>query len=258
MAGESDITFVTTFKGFDSPRDALCQCSAAFSWRLEKCQVLVIGDDYGVRELCQDAGFALVPKVRRADALGLKSPCPMLRDIFRIACNTVSTTYFCLINADIILSRQFHSKLGTLLFHKSDPFVTGVRQNVKLDKEITSVTEFDAMWRLAHGVYQNGGGTDFFALSRNLARRILRVMPDYVMGATAWDNWLHWAALTMSSSPINATLRLPTMHPHHDYKGLSSASRSGIKGHPAVIHNQRLFYRRNERAAITNSGWKIL
>lgn len=254
----SDITFVTTFKAFDHPQDALCQCSAVFSWRLEQFSVLVVGDDLGVSELCRDTGFRLVPKVRRAVDLGLQSQCPMLRDVFQIACTAVPTTYFCLINSDIIVSREFHTRLGTLLFHSPNPFVSGARQDVKLEKEITSVAEFDAVWSLAHGVYHSGGGTDFFALSRDLAKQLLLVMPDYVMGATAWDNWLHWAALTMSSSPINATLRLPTLHPYHDYNGLSGKSRSRIEKHPAVIHNQRLYRARNERASITSRGWRIV
>ena len=255
---ESDITFVTSFRSFEVALDAVAQCSAAFSWSLERLSVVAVGDGPGVFDFCRDKGFALLGRVRSAADCGLKTSHPMLRDMLRAALDYAKTGFLCLLNADIIIPPGFHSRLGSILLGARNPMVTGMRHNVILDREICTIEEYLRAWQELPRVSLEGGGSDWFAFHRRLCQSMLSRMPDYVFGATAWDNWLQWAGLTMADPPINATAVLPTLHPQHTQKSLLVGGEPNIDVAPAVLYNRRLYYSSPQQASMYDRRWRIL
>ena len=257
----SGITFFTTFKGFDDTTDSIGQQSAVYSWVREEFTsnpVLAIGDDVGVTEFCTKHKLTLIPEVERARDHGLVSAHPMLRSLFSTAIAHTKTKYMCLMNSDIIVSPSFHTGLGHLLFAHEQPFVTGVRYNINLAAPVITEEGYAALWKSTKAVIHGGGGSDYFAFSVELAKKLLEVMPDYVLGAAAWDNWLHWAALTYSVSPICTIKHLKILHPAHVYRQLSLNVKNTIYEHPAVQHNLKIYKSSTQRASTSGGRWKYL
>ncbi len=254
----SGVTFFTTLKDMDDKTDSLGQESAVFSWRREQFQanpILVIGDGVGVPEFCQRNGLTLVPEVERASNRGLLAPHPMLKSLFQQAIKHAKTDYLCLMNSDIIVSPGFHTKLGSLLWRYPGPFVTGVRYDIALAQAAVTEEAYLALWGRKDIAVHHGGGSDFFAMSKVGASRLVQVMPDYVMGAAAWDNWLHWAALHLCESPICTIDYLKILHPNHVYRQLSANTKESIYEHPAVKHNMAIYKGSKEKASTAGGRW---
>ena len=255
----SDITFFTTFKAFDEHSDAIGQQSAVYSWLRERLNfnpILAIGRDAGVEAFCKTYKLKYIPGVERALERGLGSTHPMLRSIFKVALDNTTTGYSCLINSDIIVTPNFHRQLGTLLFQNKDPFVTGIRHDISLSDPVIDERGYLALCKRSDTKVHRSGGTDYFAFPVTLGRRILAIMPDYVMGAAAWDNWLHWAAIKLSKTPICTLSKPKILHPRHGYRQLGLKTAKSIYEHPAVRHNMKIYKASKNKAGISGGRWK--
>jgi hypothetical protein len=255
----SDITFFTSFKAIGDPVDDIGQHSAAYSWKREKLTanpVLAIGRDDGVEDFCRKHHFRYIPDVKLARDRGLVTTHPMLRSLFEMAVAHTTTTYMCLINSDIIVSPGFHSRLGTLLFKNKNPFVVGIRYDIALGKPVIDDKAYMALWKRTDIKLHQGGGSDYFAFTKQFARQMLTYMPDYVMGAAAWDNWLHWVGLNRSQTPICTIKNPKILHPRHSYRQLLAPVKKNIYEHPAVKHNLKIYKSNRQKAGATGGGWK--
>jgi hypothetical protein len=261
MPDTNRVTMVTTFRPFTDDAARIIQRSAVRSWIVAGCeQIVAIGDEPGVEALAKEWGLTHVPPVRRASELSLACPHPMMRDIFDIGVSESQHDLVCFINSDIIVQPDFITTLTDISAKYDDPFVTGVRCDIELKKEAATDEDFGRLWADADKVLNQHGGTDFFAFSIALARRIRDGMPDYVWGATAWDNWLQVTALKLAHPPIDATNVLPTLHPRHNYATLLRGSPGcrRVSGHPAVQHNRRLYRQGGRRGSVKSPGWTVL
>lgn len=258
---QSDITFFTTFKAIGDPRDDIGQQSAVYSWKREELTanpVLSIGRDDGVAEFCETHGFKHIPEVQLACDRGLKTTHPMLRSLFEVAVANTKTNYMCLINSDIIVSPGFHSYLGSLLFKHKNPFIVGIRYDINLAEPIVDEKGYLALWKRTDGKPHRTGGSDYFAFPKVTAERMLAYMPDYVMGAAAWDNWLHWVALNKTRTPICTLTRPKILHPAHVYRQLGKNVKKTIYEHPAVKHNMAIYKPSKQKAGATGGRWKYI
>jgi len=258
---ESNVTFFTTFKEIGDATDDIGQRSAVYSWKREKMDtnpILALGRDKGVKEFCEKHGFKYIPEVKLACDQGLETTHPMLRSLIAVAAEHTTTQYMCLINSDIIVCPKFHPKLGSLLFKNPNPFVVGIRYDINLDRPAVDEPSYKALWQRKDIKAHRTGGSDYFAFTKKFALQMLEYMPDYVMGAAAWDNWLHWVALNRSRTPI-CTLKNPKiLHPAHTYRQLGAKVKRSIYEHPAVKHNMGIYKPSKQKAGATGGRWKFV
>lgn len=257
----SDITFFTSFKAIGDPLDDIGQHSAVFSWKREHFRinpVLAIGRDPGVEDFCKEHRFTYLPEVRLACDQGLGTTHPMLRSIFEVAVKHTETHYMCLINSDIVVSPGFHSRLGQLLFNNKNPFVAGIRHDLNLNKPATDEQRYAALWARSDLKPHRTGGSDYFAFTKRFATQMLEYMPDYVLGAGAWDNWLHWVALNRSRTPICTIKKPKIIHPFHKYRQLGADVKKAMYEHPAVKHNMAIYRPSKQKASAVGGRWKVV
>lgn len=251
------VGYITSFKAFEDCHDVGGQSAAIVSWKESQFKPVVIaGKEAGVKKVCDENGFVFEPSVERARDRNLQSGHPMLRSLIEVGLSHTKTPYLCLINSDIIVAPRFQTTLCSILLDHPSSCVTGNRYDISpIATPVMSVMDCALLFDRPRQKHV-GGGTDFFVLTRTLWKRILKVMPDYVFGATAWDNWLHGAMLRFAKYPINATSRLLVLHASHLYIGLNGQkNRNGFANHPAVQHNQRLYRSSSRKGSLTNAKW---
>ena len=91
------LTLFTTCKPFEG-KAARVQRNALRSWALGPLQVVVFGDEPGVREICEEFGFCQIPTVDRTP-LGT----PLVSHLFE-AVENATCRLLAFVNADIMLT----------------------------------------------------------------------------------------------------------------------------------------------------------
>ncbi|MDR2604791.1 MAG: hypothetical protein LBC55_05505 [Desulfovibrio sp.] len=202
------------FRGLEK----IIQRNAVRSWlRLEpKPEVILMGDDCGTAEICEEFGLRHVPDIRRND-LGT----PLLDDIFLKARESADTEVLCYINADIILFDIMEAAARAL--KKFDTFLL-VGQ--RLDYDVTSEQDFShpdhaatfMKEALENGIMHTPTGMDYFAFTPGLWENI----PPFALGRTAWDTWLLHDNLQARRPVIDCSGFVTAIHQNHGYAHIAS------------------------------------
>jgi len=255
------VAFITSMKPFDAPDDCNGQCSAAFSWRRENMHVISVGLEAGVEGVCSQYGIIVIPAVERADRVGLPYPHPLLRSILILGASAAATPYVGIINSDIIVAPRFSANLGEILSANPDAFITGRR--LDLQRNTLAIDDDAYLATLAEpSLLQEGGGTDFFVFPLHFLTKVLAIMPEFIFGLPAWDNWMQGAALEFSPRPIMATGFLATYHMPHDYKRINyfqtDCAWAKLHKHPGVRYNRKLYFRGRIRGSVSDPRWHVI
>jgi SAM-dependent methyltransferase len=238
------LTIATTCRSFQGQSRTL-QTNALRSWTklFPECEVVVIGGDRGVKESCEELGVRQVGEVWRNDA----SP-PMLEDLVRVAEQTARGSLLALVSADIMLTpdlipavQEVHSRFRQFL-------MIARSWNVDLDRE----WEFAAGWETVLRGYARDEGSleppdgvvHVFVFPRGMSWRL----DPLAIAQTTVDSTLIYQARQSRIPVVDATNRVTSVHPHHDYYHHSCftagvSMNAGVIGHesslgvPQIIFN---------------------
>lgn len=232
----AQLTLFTTCKPFEG-NFARIQRNALLSWKClyPTCEVLIFGDEPGVREYCQQLGFRRIPTVARS-----KLGTPLLNSLFEAAESETKADVLAFINADIMITSDLFPAVATVrdCFER---FLMIVRRwNVEMEDEWNfEASDWENRLRsyaLEHGRLEPPyGGVDLFIYRRGLWKEL----PAFSVGRTRWDSALIYEARKLRAPVIDATQVVTSVHQSHDYSHYSQQANGIFKGSEAV-HNQSL------------------
>lgn len=210
------LTLFSAPKSFEHPHIDTIQRNAIQSWIHlgSEVQVLLIGQEPGLAEVCIEYGVCLLSNVDRNH-----QGTPLVNSIFSLARQESLAPLLAYVNADMLLmpditeiARQVYSQLNNFL-------VVGQRW----DLEVGVLLDFSEGWasRLKQEVQTRGQlhpatGSDFFIFPSTVFEQI----PDFAIGRAGWDNWMIYQARKQGWLVVDATPSLMVVHQNHDYSHL--------------------------------------
>lgn len=226
------LTIFTTPKPFTG-HNGVIQTNAIRSWLALKPtpEILVLGNDEGVAEVCAKFGLRHLPKVE-CNEYGT----PLVSSLFSLAQETASRDILCYVNADIILLSDF---LPAIRQVKAQSYlIIGQRWDLDVNEPIDFASP-DWEERLLERVRKEGRlhpvtGIDYFVFPRGLYSRI----PPFAIGRTGWDNWLVYQARKSKAYLIDATSAITAIHQNHDYSHHPGEDTGVWKGQEAIRNTE--------------------
>ncbi|HNX18457.1 MAG TPA: hypothetical protein PKM50_09065 [Methanoregula sp.] len=190
----------------------IIQRNAIISWLhlVPKCEIILFGDDPGIREIAEEFGLIHVPDIHK-NQYGT----PYLDDVFSKAQNIAHNTVLCYTNADIIFFNDLPEAVGKIPVN--DYLMVGERWDVDIT---TPVTPSQENWTqdlfnfvLRHHTLQNFPGMDYFIFPKGL----FPGFPPFLVGRRGWDNWLIYHVREKKIPVIDATQVIHAVHQNHSY-----------------------------------------
>jgi hypothetical protein len=207
------VTLFTAPKPFTNPHIDLIQRNALRNWQAlgDEVEVVVIGDEPGIAEVCAELGVRHLPDVR-CNALGT----PLIRSIFDLGRQVNDSPFLAYSNADILILPDFLTSLRAIAGQMARFLVVGQRW----DLDVIERLDFSPGWaaqlrsRLAADSQLHGqAGSDYFIYPRSCFQEI----PDFAVGRAGWDNWMIYHARREHWPVIDATREVTIVHQNHDY-----------------------------------------
>lgn len=200
----------TTFRSFHEPHFNVIQRNAIGSWLQlnPKPEILVMGNDQGTPEICQEFGL------RHVNVKYSPQGTPMLDDMFHQADTLASHKLLCVIASDIILLPGTLETVTALQRSFPRGFVATLRRR---DKDIRELIDFnDPNWvaKAREGItLGHPGAGDFFLFTKGFYRR--GILP-FTIGRASSDNWLIHEAVQLGVC-CDCTDAMEIIHQKHDY-----------------------------------------
>ncbi len=211
------LTIFTAPKPFLDSHVSIIQRNALLNWVNlgEVIKVVVVGDEPGIREICEEIGVEHISEVH-CNEYGT----PMLSSIFSLAHRANDAPLMAYCNADILFLSDLLDAVDGLL-ELCQPFL-GVGQRWDLD--IQKSVDFSSDWELdisrlirSKGKKHEQSGSDYFIFSKQSFLNI----PDFSVGRAGWDNWMIYKARWHHWPVIDLTNSLTAIHQNHDYSHLA-------------------------------------
>ena len=247
------IRILTSWKPFDAEFGPI-QRAAVASWRRHsRAEITVLGDEEaGSAQAARDFGVTLVrtASMRTARDLGFGYGAPLLTSIVEQGdAQTQSDQAVVLwLNADLILVHDVDAILEHVFSEWPDPFMVGRRRNVKTFKDAA----------LGAGTIEIPTGADVFAWRRGFFARHGVVVPPYILGRFAWDQWLMRVAIEHARDPVDPTEALHVCHPEHGY-GHMSGVEQGVEAWSSAGAGHNLHLSPESHAfKMTDQRWRRL
>ena len=210
------LTLFTAPKPFTDPHIRLIQTNMLLNWQAlgSDLEIVVIGDEPGIAEICKAQGIRHLPKVR-TNTMGT----PLISSIFDLARQANDSPFLAYANADILFLPELCDVVRLLGEEKGRFLAVGQRY----DLEVRETIDFSGDWadRLRKRIQQEGvlhgqSGSDYFIYPRACFQQI----PDFAVGRAGWDNWMIYKARREHWSVIDLTGTLTIVHQNHDYAHL--------------------------------------
>lgn len=209
------ITILTAPKSFVDPHTRLIQRNALRSWQAlgGAVDVIVLGDDEGVRENAEMLGARHVPGV----ACNEKGT-PLISSMLETARQTSVTPILAIVNADIILFDDFVHAVKQVSARMKAFLLVGQRWDMDIQTELVGA---DAFRDLAGRVKSSArlhppAGSDYFVFPRACYQSI----PDFAIGRAGWDNWFIFKSRFAGWPVVDGTQAVTIVHQDHDYRHL--------------------------------------
>jgi hypothetical protein len=206
------ITFFACPKSFQG-HAGINQRNAFRSWALlsPKPEILVLGTDQGVAEICKEFGLIHVPEIEKNE-LGT----PLISSVFQNGQARASAHLVCYINSDIMLTNDFIPAIESVAAKMPRFLVLGQRTDI----DINEAWNFDAAdWQtdLKTLLAQKGrlhppSGVDYFCFPRGMYENV----PPLVIGRPGFDNWLVWRARSQGCPIVDITGAVSVAHQNHE------------------------------------------
>ena len=213
--GDANIlTIFATPKPFEGHIDVI-QRNAIRSWQHlhPDVEIILVGDDQGTAEVCQELGVKHIKHVRRNE-YGTK----YLASVYYQAQEIARHGILCHVNCDIVLMSDFWRAVQLVSNLRDRFLVAGRRWDVEVDR---AVDFEDPNWeaglrRLAFDTNRQRPPQwiDYFVFPKGLYSRGI---PAFVIGRPGWDNWLLWYALSVGAPIVDASGAVVAVHQNHDY-----------------------------------------
>jgi hypothetical protein len=213
---EPFITLFSAPKPFLDPHIALIQKNAIQSWRQlgNKVEVVLIGEEQGVRQVAKDFGVKFIPDVRRN-----KEGTPLISSMFELARSVNHSPLMAIINTDIIVLPDFLDVSEKVSMQTEKFVLAGQRWDLN-DK---NAFQFKKGWETfikeylkKQGRRHPPAGSDYFIFPRTCYQS----MPDFAIGRAGWDNWMIFKARWEHWKMIDATEVVTVIHQAHGYSHL--------------------------------------
>ena len=215
------ITLFTAPKPFVDPHINITQRNTLRNWLAlgDQVEVVVVGDDAGVAEVCSELGIPHLPDVR-CNELGT----PLISSIFELARGVNQSPFLLYSNADILFFPELVSVVGKLAQEKDQFLGVGQRWDLTVEKPIDFSVEWEVPLRnevQAHARLHRRTGSDYFLYPRDCFQSI----PDFTVGRAGWDNWMIYHARWQNWPVVDLTQVLTVVHQNHDYSHLPDGKR---------------------------------
>jgi hypothetical protein len=196
------------------------------------CQVILCGNEPGIREAAEQEGAQHLPEIARND-FGT----PLLSDAFEKVQAMARNPCTCYVNGDIILLSDMQRACEAIPFK---PFlVVGQRSNI----DITELLDFPHGWeeRLRNRAAREATlfavtGLDYFLFPTGAD---FMKLPPFAVGRPGWDNWLLGHTRRCGVPLINATEAILALHQNHDYRHVPQSRGNTYEG-PEADRNREL------------------
>lgn len=247
------VTLFTTAKPFQG-HSGVIQRNALKSWKLlsPQVQVILFGDDEGAAEVCKELGLCHEPYVERNE-FGLKR----IDYYFDRAQEIAQHNILCYVNCDIILTQDFLRAVEEVKESRPKFLMVGRRwdSDVRDSIDFSRNTWGEEIWRCATAANHqcDERWIDYFAFSRGLYYKRL---PPFVIGRTAWDNWLVWCAAHLGAAVVDASKAVRAVHQNHDY-GYHPKGKEGVWNDDHAQENLRLAGGWSHVWTIADASWLI-
>lgn len=228
------ITFFSTAKPFHG-HSAVIQRNALETWRRldPQIEIILLGDDPGVAEVCQELKLRYEAKVERKEN-GTKT----VRSVFGQAQQLAHHDCVCYSNCDIILTSDF-----VRAFRKArETFPKFLMVGRRWDLDVTQPVDFSQTdWQETlvarakrEGFQRLHYNIDYFVFPRE----VYSEFPDLVIGRNHWDQWLVWKAAAEGLPVVDASDAVCAVHQNHDY-AYHPQGMAGVWGDEATRANYR-------------------
>ena len=208
------ITVFSTPKPFTGHTNII-QRNAIQSWqRLHPdVEVMLIGDDEGTAEVCEELRITHIKEVRRNE-YGTK----YLASVYEQAEDHAGHEILCHVNCDIVLMSDFLHAVKLVSKFTTRFLMAGQRWDVNLDVPLHfHKPEWENDLRrftLEMKKQRPPQWIDYFVFTKGLYRGKI---PEFLIGRPGWDNWLVWYPLSIHLPVIDASRKVVAVHQNHDY-----------------------------------------
>lgn len=199
------ITIFTTCRAFNDPHINLIQRNAIKSWQelRPRPQIIVMGQEPGTKEACEDLGVAHVDYVRVSPA-GV----PFLDSMVQIAEKMSCFDHLLFVSGDMLI---FQDTIDALQQMKTRTFLGGVtRWNKYIDAPIDNCNKKEM---LRGATQESMSGGDYFLFSRSFFKQ--EEIPPFVLGRSVVDWWLYKYALDRDAL-WDLTACVTVIHQNHE------------------------------------------
>ena len=220
------ITIFTAPKQFDGHIEVI-QRNALKSWSMlsEIADVIVLGDEPGIRSVAREFRLRHVPDIRLTE-----QGTPRIDSLFERAREHTLSPWMMFANADLILNNSLVD-----LFHRLE--IEELRECLiigrRVDFEQTHSIDFRQTWESGvrtqiqqTGKYASLLCKDYFLFPRHLFRDV----PAFAIGRGNWDSWMVAHAKNNGWPVIDATNLLLAAHQNHDHGHVGNKRSAYVDG----------------------------
>lgn len=210
--GNTMLTLFTVAKPFRG-EFAVIQRNAILSWtRLRpNCEILLLGDEEGTRELAVETGVTHVPTIE-CNEFGT----PLVSSVFSEAQRRSTFPVLCYVNADIILLGDFLPAVRRTIAWNPKSLIVGQRWDLNSPQNLVWETTWEDQLRArlrSGAILHPHSGLDYFVFPRDLWGSI----PPFAIGRCLWDGWLLYRARSLGAPVVDATGQITAIHQNHGY-----------------------------------------
>ena len=214
---------------------SIIQYNAIKSWARLKpsCEIILCGDDLGVREAATELGTGHIPNVSKNEY-----GTPLLNSVFARVHGIASQRLLCFVNTDIILLSDFVKAVQRVSFQKF--LAVGQRWDVDL-MEPWDFEQLDWEERLRryvadHGELHPPAGSDYLVFPQGYS---VADLPPFAVGRPGWDNWFIYRARKQGVPVVDITKVVTVVHQNHGYVHVQNRRSRGWEG-PEADRNREL------------------
>jgi hypothetical protein len=237
-----NITFITAFRKFRSPFDMI-QHSAMYSWKVNGIPVIAPTNEVDTKGAC-DAydNITLIDGVKRGREIGFPTQSPIVPDLIAKALPVADTTMVAYINSDIIITENFAEKIQQMIDkYGYDIFTAGSRNEIDLIGYANTPETYKKVLEQEREVYDDSTSSDLFIASKFTWRKIIKDMPEYILGRWGWDNYLHMMGEVLKLKKYNCSDVLPILHCKHTFHHIFAQEKKHEKEAPSSQYNLALW-----------------
>ena len=210
------ITILTAPKPFVDAHIQIIQKNTLRSWKAlgNLIDVIVFGDDKGIKEIAHSIGIRHYPNVR-CNQKGT----PLVSSMLEIGRNESKSPYLAIVNADIILFSDFIQAVQDVSKVKNKFLIIGQRWDMEVLEEVGEEdTDFGLLKKRVpiEAKLHPPMGSDYFIFPRTCYQSI----PDLAIGRAGWDNWFIYKSRWEGWAVVDGTHDVMIVHQLHDYAHL--------------------------------------